>query len=848
MFSALSTAGLLDEFQSLAQTVPLRPAILAPGHKPLRLFELWTNIEHIARVLSSFGSADRNVVAAVIPDGADLMCAFLGALRAGVFAPLNPALTRPEFERTFREISPDVLIVASGMETSAAVIAGERNIPVLEIGLAEPGSAAGSFTFLNAAPARLPCPLPCAADPALLLHTSATTGTPKLVRITHGNLRATCKNSVGALGVGDSDRVLLMMPLFHLQGLSAGLLQLMVGGSGACVGSFDPAELWRWMDEFQPTWYSGGPTLHRAVLNVLKACESRPSLRFIRNIGAAMPETLAEEFEALGIRVVDGYGSTEAGSVTTTPRPPLTAKPGSAGVSVGPEIAIVDDSGAPMPAGAVGEIAVRGLNVVNEYLNDPEGSQRAFRNGWFFTGDLGRVDDDGFLFVLGRVKDMINRGGEKVLPEEVERALAQHRAIADAAAFGIPHPTLGEDVAVAVVVRRGSIVAAAELRRFAADHLANFKIPREIHFVEEIPKGPTGKPLRQRLTEHFAGKPQRDTIEDAPANSFERTLAAIWSRLLNSNTIGIHDDFFGIGGDSFSAVVLFTEIETQFGVTLDASEFLLAPTIATLANLLQTSRFCAPTVAGQASPLFFVPDAGESPFYLRHLARAMRSRRAFHILRDRRPFAQRGTYTIEEVAARLLPAMRESQAYGPYLLAGHCYGGVVAYELAQQLSALGEKVTLLAMFDTPAPDHPKPIHHWRQYGNAILGGYGFRLHETIDHLRFLRQRAVRKQEALACAGAPLTCAAANEAALRRYVPRPYDGRVTHFIANEDYRVGRVLTDSRITWQEFVRGRFDIRLISGNHQSMFQEPQLRQLVMELDAVMDSATAEAQAAAT
>jgi oxalate---CoA ligase len=283
------------------------------------------------------------------------------------------------------------------------------------------------------------------------------------------------------------------------------------------------------------------------------------------------------------VPVIEAYGMTEAShQMASNPLPPARQKPGSVGLAAGPEVSILGEDGRLLDAGRKGEIVIRGRTVTRGYESNAESNQAAFRDGWFRTGDLGYMDAEGYLFLVGRIKEIINRGGEKVSPREVDEALLEHPGVLQAVAFGMPHPTLGEEVAAAVVPRSGQILEEAALQEFARGRLAEFKVPKRILIVAEIPKGPTGKVQRtvvfQRLRESLAGSGAR------PRDELEERIAAIWRRVLKREEIGIHENFFSAGGDSLQALRVIAEAERE-GILIDPVLSIRAPTIAGLASL-----------------------------------------------------------------------------------------------------------------------------------------------------------------------------------------------------------------------------------------------------------------------
>ena len=350
-------------------------------------------------------------------------------------------------------------------------------------------------------------PASSADNDAFILLTSGTAARPKMVPLTHASVCRSAYNAGAALALGPRDRLLNVLPLFHAHGLISGLLTALAAGSTVvCTPGFNPTVFFDWLIKFRPTWYTAVPAIHRAVLLAAdrhKHSLRRCSLRVIRSASASLPPAVLLKLESVfGVPVIETYGMTEAASQIAA-NPLERRKPGSVGRPAGAEIAIMDREGRPLPAGERGEIALRGPTITRRYDNDPAATKSAFRDGWFRTGDLGYLDQDGYLFIVGRLKDVINRGGEKVAPAEVEEALVGHPDVVEAAAFSIPHERLGEDVAAAVVLRPDAKLSAQKLRNFARERLAGFKVPSLIRIVQEIPKGPGGK-LKTRRTRRRA--------------------------------------------------------------------------------------------------------------------------------------------------------------------------------------------------------------------------------------------------------------------------------------------------------------------------------------------------------
>jgi len=477
------------------------PAILAPGRDPLTYGELRTVVGRIAGQLDALGLTPHDRVAIVLPNGPDMAAAFLAVASCAAAAPLNPKYRRDEFRLYFEDLQPKALITRDGdaEEAHAASPDGTHHVC-----LAGSGADLGICEH-SAALAPVEPEFAGAGDCALLLHTSGTTAHPKVVPLTQRNLAVSASNVSASLALTESDLCLNVMPLFHIHGLVGGLLApLSAGGAVACTPGFDAFKFFQWMDELRPTWCTAVPTMHHMILSRARRNADvirRAPLRFLRSSSASLPPPVMEGLEQVfGVPVIEAYGMTEAShQMASNPLPPSTRKPGSVGKGVNVDIAIMDAEGNMMPGGERGEVVIKGANVIAGYENNPEANLKAFTDGWFRTGDQGYLDADGYLFLTGRLKEIINRGGEKISPREVDEVLLQHPAIAEAVAFAIPHKKLGEDVAAAVVLVAGTSLTDRDVRDYAGDHLADYKVPRKIVMVDRIPKGPTGKVQRVSL-------------------------------------------------------------------------------------------------------------------------------------------------------------------------------------------------------------------------------------------------------------------------------------------------------------------------------------------------------------
>jgi len=581
-----------------ARQHPERIALLAPGRAPMTYRQLNDEVKSHAEWLRSSGVEPSDRIALCLPNGPEMAVAFLAAAAVAVCAPLNPDYREQEFDFYLTDLRAKVLLLPHNSVSPARIVAERLGIRVVEL---EPGNGepAGVFRLEgDHAQAASSTEHSSQSDPALILHTSGTTARPKMVPLTHANLTASAKNVQRALGLAPSDRCLNVMPLFHIHGLVAALLAtLSAGGSIVCSPGFHAPSFFDWMMECRPTWYTAVPTIHQAVIARAPSHPdviSRQRWRFIRSSSAAMPPKLMQEIErTFEAPLIEAYGMTEAAhQMASNPLPPRPRKPGSVGVAAGPELAILDENGRPVATGKEGEIAVCGPTVTSGYLESPGANAAAFSGKWLRTGDQGYLDENGYLFITGRLKEIINRGGEKIAPNQIDEILLDHPAVAQAVAFAMPDSRLGEEVAAAVVLRAGENATERELREFAASRLADFKIPRRVVIVDEIPKGPTGKLQRIGLAERLGlvptdRPPKRIGTYDPPSTPVAQAIIRIWQSVLKVDRVGLHDNFLDLGGDSLQATMIAARIRERFGVELTVLDLMDAQTVLEQTHILE---------------------------------------------------------------------------------------------------------------------------------------------------------------------------------------------------------------------------------------------------------------------
>ena len=483
------------------------PALRAPGRDAMTFDDLRALCSETMAALNSFGIGRNERIAIVLPNGPEMASAFVTVASCATAAPLNPAYKVEEFEFYISDLNARAVIVLSGDENPVTQAAENLNVPLIQLTRRHDGPA-GAFSLepVSVSPT-VAGGMAGPEDIGLILHTSGTTSRPKIVPLSQRNLASSARNISSWLELETSDSCLNVMPLFHIHGLIAAVLSsLYAGASVACTPGFNALKFFPWVDEIRPTWYTAVPTMHQVILARAGRNQEildRNPLRFIRSSSSSLPSTVMTELEEIfSAPVIESYGMTEAAhQMTSNPLPPHERRPGCVGVAAGPEVAIMAPNGELLAPGEIGEVVIRGDNVSQGYENNDKANAEAFTAGWFRTGDQGQMDEAGYLTLTGRLKEIINRGGEKISPREVDDILIAHPAVSQAVVFAMPHDKLGEEVAAAIVLRGGQEASEREIRDFAAHRLAAFKVPQKILLLDEIPKGATGKLQRIGLAE-----------------------------------------------------------------------------------------------------------------------------------------------------------------------------------------------------------------------------------------------------------------------------------------------------------------------------------------------------------
>ena len=494
----------MNDLPSLLQNAPAQATafVLPESESKISYQSLRDQVMALAETLAGAGVRRGDRVATVLPNGLPTIVTFLAASIAGTAAPLNPAYRYDEFVFYLEDTNAKVMLAPADGAEEARRAAEKMGVPVYSVAMDENG-----VVRMLDAPARASVDAVQPDDIALVLHTSGSTGRPKRVPLKHKNLAVSTGNIVATYKLTPEDVSLCVMPLFHVHGLVASTLStLRTGGTVVVPEKFNPMSFWRTVRDQRATWYSCVPTIHQLSMARLdKKPEGIERLRFVRSCSSAPSPTLMERIEGvLGVPVLEAYGMTEAShQMASNPLPPAPHKAGSVGPGTGVKISIMDEEGNHKPQGELGEVVIQGPNVIEGYENNPEANAKSFTNGWFRTGDQGMLDADGYLHLTARIKELINRGGEKIAPLEIDEVLLTHPSVAEAVAFGMPHPTWGEEVAVAVVLREPQ--EESTLISYCKGRLADFKVPKKVVIVEKIPRTATGKIQRRAVAEALVG-------------------------------------------------------------------------------------------------------------------------------------------------------------------------------------------------------------------------------------------------------------------------------------------------------------------------------------------------------
>lgn len=829
--------------QRQARGNPDRMAIAAAGRPGLTYGRWYALAVDAEATLRAAGVAAHDRIAIVLPSGADMVSATVALSAVAVLALLNPEMPEPELDAALRQFGATCVAVPAGGSAPARAVAHRLGLRLIEV-----SSDVASGTLTLRCPHRLTRNQHASpTDVSFLWRTSGTTGAAKPVAITTANLLSSAEALGTAFALSADDRCLLVQQTSQPSAMLTLSTVLLKGSSIVYMPSFDAGSFFATLESGGITWLSAPPATHREVLTQVS---TRPGsaraaqLRFLRTGAATLERDIWERLEgAFGAPLLQVYGMSEVPSIACLPFPSRRDKIGTVGRPTGCEIAIVDDRGRELIAGEAGEVVVRGPNVFRGY-DDPAANAGAFVDGWFRTGDFGRCDGDGYLTILGRRKETINRGGQTIFPYDVESLLRSDERIRDVAVFGVSHPTLGEEVAAAVIAEPHEALTEGDVRRIAAQRVAAAVAPKHVLIVHEFPRTASGKVQRHVLRTALDEREARIRDRRArPTTLLEAHVLEAFEEILELANLGIDADFFATGGDSLRAARLIARLQSCFGERLTIQTLFDSPTPRTLAHVGSDAAVAAtPLVCVQvgrkSTPLFFLNgDIDGSGVYVRHLARELDPDRTVYMLPPHTVRAGEPGSSIETMAADYV-ALVANVWPGPYLIGGYCNGGVVAYEMAQLWRAAGARVGPLLLLAATASNGPYGgLHRSVRTAASILGWSPER---EFRWFRRLRARAIelsrmrdgsytallgetlhRFVRPLRSGGTPETPTNSDafermSEVLARYVPGPYGGPVHHFWPEDD--VPQITGDPTMGWGA-VAGNLVLHRVRGDHFSV-----------------------------
>lgn len=540
--------------------------------------------------LSSFGVTRQSRVGIVLPNGINISLALLGTSSTAISVPLSFKMTEKEY-LYYLECSKCSHLIIQVDNFPDEVISAARKLDIKIIQINE------TAEILNSSIKQIEAPSTYIAananDIAIIFLTSGSTGTPKIVPLTHLNVCTAAVQVANSLNLTSQDRCLCMWEQYHIGGFVDLLLApIYSGGLVICAGKFDTNIFFSALTKVIPTWFQGVPT---TLIELLKFGKNKSiqknSLRFIRSVAAALPSSHMMDIENyFNVPVIQTFGMTEASPlITTNELPPGSRKPGSVGKSFGTEVVIMDSKNNYLPKLTHGEIAIKGDNVFRGYESNPQANSIQFSNGWFFTGDIGYFDNEGFLFLTGRSKELVNKGGEKVSPYEIEEVLNKHPSISESAIFSVPHNTLGEDIAAAIVFNENKFASSDELKIHVSKFLSEFKIPTTFLSLTKLPRNNIGKILRSELKEIYENRNIKK-IKVEPQNSTQKLLLQIWSAEIHNELISVDDDFQELGGDSLALTRILSIIEEFFGIELSEHSYLDMNSIEKMSKIIESTQ------------------------------------------------------------------------------------------------------------------------------------------------------------------------------------------------------------------------------------------------------------------
>jgi acyl-CoA synthetase (AMP-forming)/AMP-acid ligase II/acyl carrier protein len=731
----MSVSSIKSLLYSLANQYQDKPALHSLQSTTTSYQQLFDLVDHQGQILSNSGIKPDTRVAVILPQGPMMATVCLTMMSTAVCVPLNPAFTPAELEYYFESSGVDALIALESFSPAACKLAQSKGITLIRV--VELNEYSGQFEFTLDEPVTLTEPIfNNSKSTALVLHTSGSTSRPKTVPLSEQNLLKSINNLVESLALDENDQCINMMPLFHIGALLDLILApLSKGGSIILCPDMTNDSFIKAMEQYHPSWFQSVPTFFSSLTNDERVNQDwlseLSSIRFIRSVSSALPNRLFHELETLfDCPLIEIYGMTEtSGVITSNPLPPGMRKQGSVGIPAGNKVKILNSNGKPVKTLEHGQVFVSGRNVMSGYENLP--ANHNFHQGWFATGDEGYLDQQGYLFLVGRIKDIINRGGEKISPLEIDRIAEQYPAVDQAAAFAFQHPSLGEEIAIALVIKKGQEFIDHDFFSFLTGQLADYKIPKKLYRVKKLPRTAGGKLKRHLLAESIDRLSSEPAVrKTAPENELEILLAHIWSELLKVKQVYREDNFFKLGGDSLKAVVFFTELENRIKKEIPVSLLYQFPDLSSLAktladydpeisppikhndaillslsNLLATwqgtrqtelSLLVGRNVDGSQAPLFWAANASS---VFDSLVKELGSDLPVYAMRSLYKTEYKNDQNNRYIAQHYIHEIRAIQPRGPYQIGGFCEAGKIAFHVAKGLIRQGENVSTLIMHE-----------------------------------------------------------------------------------------------------------------------------------------------------
>jgi acyl-CoA synthetase (AMP-forming)/AMP-acid ligase II/thioesterase domain-containing protein len=816
--------------------------------------ELLPVLSGITEWLSGLGLGPDTKVGVAMSNGPELALTLLGAIRTMTVTPLDPDLTPVELRSAMEHVGVSCIVTDARHNEVMLGVGKALGLPVHIIPfITGPGIPLGSLQGVTRSEVRV---LHSPTDHVMLLHrTSGTTGTSKRVPLKMVHISAQARNTAESLGLGPEDRILQVMPLFHMHGFGCLTGTLWSGGTVICTPGHDGARYEDLCYAFKPTWFSASPTI---LSDIVRVHEKDPELaravpyRFIRSLSAAIRGDLITDLEAVtGAPLVEQYGLTEALSpVIANHPPPGDRRIGAIGRPYRCQVRIVDGAGNDVAQGVSGEILLQGPGVIQGYAEGDEVNARSWYGDWFRTGDLAFLDQDGFVHLKGRLKEEINRGGEKIDPFEVEKALTGHPGVTGCAAFATAHPTLGEDVAIAYIPAREA-VAIEDLRRWMLERIASHKVPKRFFAMDTIPSTATGKLKRTELSRRYGelgslysnGSTLIDTEDDrpiaepvrraegvdgsvageVPGTYVERTIAMVWGQEIGKDRILLDDDFFQLGGDSLSGVRSCARLSEMLGSKIELGQIFRYPTLRELSQAISVSgqrqqwlNLTPIRMKGKLTP--FVCVHGDEGNY--NLPRLFSEERPFIGFMHQGEDGLGMRYkSIKSMARHYVNELLQARPEGPYILCGFSAGGVIAFEMAQRLRAMGKEVPLLVLLDSRGPY----FNWWLHAPKAKLFG----LRADLSKPRC--ERYLRKGMAIPYALRNAYIITTYRSAVDRFRPRPYAGDILYVRSTER-------SQEPDGWADKLTGDVRTEIVEGKHLDILLQPHVKELARVVDAFL------------